>query len=266
MVIDHVQASANQDLKSAGAIDIALAGTADFGFSAPAIGARLTFVHSWFAHGVTLGNLLHSVALAPGESTRIAVVDWSRRTRSAATEAITESEVLEAATSHNRAVSEVQNAVATEAQRGFFHTRSTATTAEAGAGFGLAIGSLVLGATGSVGTTSTSADSFSASFGSRQLAASMSQRVMDATQQAASSVRDRRASLVMEVSEEEHESVSTRILANYEVFVLVPLVADGNLDEAHAGLGEAPRQQALPPEIVRLLRALIDSVPSNPQT
>ena len=43
----------------------------------------------------------------------------------------------------------------------------------------------------------------------------MSQKVMDSTQQAASSTRDRRASLVMEVSESEHESVSTRILANY---------------------------------------------------
>ena len=39
---------------------------------------------------------------------------------------------------------------------------------------------------------------------------------MDATHQAASSVRNRRASIVKEISETEHESsVSTRILANY---------------------------------------------------
>ena len=43
----------------------------------------------------------------------------------------------------------------------------------------------------------------------------MNQRVADATQQAASSVHDRRASIVQEVSEAEHEGVSTRILANY---------------------------------------------------
>lgn len=215
MLIDHVEAAATQDLKTAGAIDIAPAVDASFGFSAPAVGARLTFAQSWFAHGVTLGNLLHSVALAPGESTRIAVVDWSRRMRSSGTEAISEAERLSQSTSHNRAVSEVQEAVATEAQEGFSRTKSSSTTKQGGGGFGLSIGPVSLGGSVSAGKTTTSAESFSSSVGSRELAASMSQQVMDSTQQAASSVRDRRASLVMEVSEEEHETVSTRILANY---------------------------------------------------
>ena len=215
VLIDHVEAAATEDLKTAGAIDIAPTVDADFGFSAPAVGARLTFGQSWFAHGVTLGNLLHSVALAPGESTRIAVVDWSRRTRSSATEAISEGERLSASTSHNRAVSEVQDAVATEAQSGFSHTESTSTTKQAGASLGFSAGPVSFGGSASIAKTNTSADSFSSSFGSRDLSASMSQKVMDSTQQAASSTRDRRASLVMEVSETEHESVSTRILANY---------------------------------------------------
>jgi hypothetical protein len=77
------------------------------------------------------------------------------------------------------------------------------------------MGPVSIGASGSVGKTTTSADSFSTSAGSRDLAASMSQQVADATQQAASSVRNRRASIVKEVSETEHEEVSTRILANY---------------------------------------------------
>jgi hypothetical protein len=215
MLIDQVTTTASQDLTTAGAIDVAPAASADFGFNAPAVGARLTFSQSWFAHGVTLGNLLHSVALAPGESTRIAVVDWTRQTRTSGTESITESERLTASTSHNRAVSEVQEAVATEAQRGFSHTESTATTKQGGLAIGGVIGPVLFGGSASAGKTSTTADSFSSSFGSRELAASMSQKVMDATQQAASSVRDRRASLVTEVSESEHESVSTRILANY---------------------------------------------------
>jgi hypothetical protein len=215
VLIDHVEAAATEDLKTAGAIDIAPTVDADFGFSAPAVGARLTFGQSWFAHGVTLGNLLHSVALAPGESTRIAVVDWSRRTRSSATEAITEAERLAASTSHNRAVSEVQDAVATEAQSGFSHTESKSTTLQAGASGGFSAGPVSFGGSASAARTTTSADSFSSSFGARELSASMSQKVMDSTQQAASSTRDRRASLVMEVSESEHESVSTRILANY---------------------------------------------------
>lgn len=77
------------------------------------------------------------------------------------------------------------------------------------------MGPLTLGGSGSSATSSSNAESFSTSSGTRNLAATMNQRVADATQQAASSVRDRRASVVKEVSEEEHQSVSTRIIANY---------------------------------------------------
>lgn len=215
VIIDHVATGDTTDLTTAGPIDIAPTVGAGFGFGAPAIGARLTLLQSWFAHGITLGNLLHSVALAPGESTRIAMLDWSRQTSATATEAISETEQLTQTTGHNRAVSEVQDATAQEVQSGFSGTSSDATTTSGGGGLGLSLGPLTLGATGSGSHTTSGASSFSASAGSRNLAASMNQKVMDATQQAASSVRDRRASKVMEVSEREHEAVSTRIVANY---------------------------------------------------
>jgi hypothetical protein len=215
VIIDHVATGKTTDLATAGPIDIAPTIGAGFGFAAPAVGARLTFAQSWFAHGVTLGNLLHSVALAPGESTRLAMLDWSRQTSASATEDITQAEQLTQATSHNRAVSEVQDAVAQEAQSGFSSTHAEASTSSGGGGFGLSLGPLTIGGTGSGSGTTSDAQSFSASTGSRSLAASMNQNVMDATQQAASSVRNRRASIVKEVSEAEHEAVSTRIVANY---------------------------------------------------
>ena len=91
LVMDRVAVTQTSDLATAGPIDILPALDANFGFDAPAVGARLTFEQSWFAHGVTLGNLLHSVALAPGESTRVAVVDWSRQTSATGSETIGES-------------------------------------------------------------------------------------------------------------------------------------------------------------------------------
>lgn len=215
IVLDQVSRQDTVDLATAGPIDISPALSADFGFSSPAVGARLTFEQSWFAQGFALGNLLHSLALAPGESTRIAVLDWSRRTSAASSESISESERLTNETTHNRAVSEVQDAVAKETQSGFSHAESSATTEEAGGGFGLALGPVLIGGAGGIGHSTTSADSFSSSSGSRNLSASMSQKVMDTTQQAASSARNRRASIVQEVSQQEHESVSTRIVANY---------------------------------------------------
>ena len=215
LVMDQVVSSNPTDLATAGPLSLEPTFTADFGFSTPAIGARLTFEQAWFAQGFTLGSLLHSLALAPGESTRVAMLDWSRRTAAATSESISETEQLSNITTHNRAVSEIQDAVAREAQRGFSHTESTGTTEEGGAGLGLAIGPVVFGAAGGAAQTTTTADSVSSSTGSRTLEASMSQKVMDATQQAASSSRNRRASVVQEVSEDEYAGSTTRIVANY---------------------------------------------------
>jgi TusE/DsrC/DsvC family sulfur relay protein len=63
---------------------------------------------------VTLGQLLHSTSLAPGESTRVAVIDWTRASRAGETEQITEVDDLTNDQSHNRSISEVTKAVATE--------------------------------------------------------------------------------------------------------------------------------------------------------
>lgn len=215
VVIDYVKTATTADLTTAGPIDISPTVAEGFGYSAPAVGAILTFSQSWFAQGVTLGNLLHSVALAPGESTRIAVLDWARRTSASGQENISESEQLSNTSTHNRAISEVQEAVAAEVQSGFSKSSGSSTTSAGGGGFGLSAGPLTIGGSGSSATTSTNAESFTSSAGSRNLSASMNQRISDSTQQAASSVRERRASIVKEVSESEQQSVSSRILANY---------------------------------------------------
>lgn len=193
------------------------------GFGKLAVGALLTFSQSWYAKGVTLGHMLHSLALAPGEATRIAVIDWSRRTSATATEAITQTEQLDNSTQHARAISEVQNAVANELQSGgsissgWAKSSSEASTGAASAvGFGFGFfGSASGSTTHQEAETSTFAESTSWSVGSRSISADMSQRVNDRTEQYANSVRNRRATAVREVSQSEHEEVSTRIVANY---------------------------------------------------
>ena len=57
--------------------------------------------------------------------------------------------------------------------------------------------------------------SASSSFGARDMAASLAQNINDRTQQNASSARSRRASIVSEVSQSEHESITTRVVTNY---------------------------------------------------
>jgi hypothetical protein len=204
-------------------VDLSPVTAADFGFRTIGTGVLLTFNQSWFMQGVTLGHLLHSVALAPGESTRIAVVDWSRKSRAGQTEEIAETEDLLDDTSHNRSISEVTQAVATEAQSGFSHAETESFTQQAGFstgsgmagmidGFGAAFGS---GGSASEGGSSGSADSYASTSGQRNVAASMLQQIGDRTHQHAHAARSRRASVVREVSQSEHEGISTRVVTNY---------------------------------------------------
>lgn len=206
-------------------LDLAKLALGDTGFKKIAFGALLTFNQSWYAQGVTLGQLLHSTSLAPGESTRVAVIDWSRKSRAGETEIIDETDDLTNDTSHNRSISEVAQAVANEAQSGFSQANSNSTTTQRGtsaaAELSAPLGGLFGGPSGSMGTTSstattnTYADSYSTSFGHREIGSTMMQNVNDRTHQHAHSNRSRRASVVKEVSQTEHEGVSTRVLANY---------------------------------------------------
>src|SRR5262249_52409701 len=160
---------------------------------------------SWFAQGLTLGQLLHSVTLAPGESTRIACLAWSRRSRAGTSEDISESELLSNTMLHSRAISEVTRATASEFQTGTPHVHSQASTDQTGTATGFEIGPFSFGGSDSGSTTTTDVMSASSSFGARDLAANYAQDINDRSQQNASSVRNRRASIVREVSQSEHE-------------------------------------------------------------
>lgn len=206
-------------------IDITRLSKGDTGFKKLALGALLTINQSWFVQGVTLGQLLHSVALAPGESTRIAVIDWSRKSRAGETEVIAETDDLSSDATHNRAISEVTEAVANEAQSGFSSNKTNSTSKQSGRSKaddgGSFLGGFFGDSTSSSGASSGEAssqvnsDSYSTSSGHRDIGSSMLQNVNDRTHQNAHSSRSRRASVIKEVSQSEHENVSTRVLANY---------------------------------------------------
>jgi hypothetical protein len=216
LVIDQASAIGTLPLEQqADAVDLtSVLGTA-LAFDRIATGALLSFSQSWFAQGLSLGQLLHSMALAPGESTRMAMVDWSRQSRASGSESLSQSDALSNSTTHNRALSEVTEATAREFQTGSSQTSADSTTTQDGRSAGLEIGPLALGGSSSGATTHTDAMSVSSSFGSRDLAAQFAQNINDRSQQNASSARSRRASVVREVSQSEHETLSTRVITNY---------------------------------------------------
>ena len=206
-------------------LDLSKLAAGDDGFKRVAFGALLTFTQSWYTQGVTLGQLLHSTSLAPGESTRIAVIDWSRKTSASQTQVTTQTESLNNDMTQDRAINEVTSATAREAQSGFsssdVNSKSTQQGTSAAGEISAPLGGLLGGPSGSMGSTSseatsnTQADGYSTSTGQRDVGSQMIQNVHDRTHQNAHSIRGSRASVVKEVSESEKETVSTRVVANY---------------------------------------------------
>lgn len=129
-----------------GAISLQPAVDDPAGFGHPAVGAVVTMSQSWYAKGITLGHMLHSLALAPGEATRIAVVDWSKRSRATVSETIEEAEQLDSSSQHSRAISEVQNAVASEMQSGGSMSSGWSKSTSTGESRGFSLGGGVAGA------------------------------------------------------------------------------------------------------------------------
>ena len=88
-------------------------------------GHLLHFKQVWYADGYSMGDLLYSLPLAPGQKKLISVVDWERREQTTREEVTSASEGLNAALSRDRDLSEVVTGALSESARG--GSRSTST-------------------------------------------------------------------------------------------------------------------------------------------
>jgi hypothetical protein len=184
-------------------------------YDRPGEGMIVTTEQTWTARGVTLGRLLHSLALAPGESTRVAVVDWERRTKGSRNEAVGQQEELAESSSQNRSINEIADSVAREQQHGHSTTTSESSSSTVAGSLGLAGLTGGFGIQGSSSSNKGIATSVSRSSGSREVAARTAQEIAARTQQLATASRSRQAMTVEETSQSEGEQVTTRVVTNY---------------------------------------------------
>lgn len=196
----------------------------------------------WINLGTHLGEVVHSISLAPGESRNIAFVNWQRRQRTARTERTRVDEALSASFVLNRALEEITSAVAREHQAGGSSTQAnTAATAVSvvgalaiGAGVGAAIGTAVAPGVGTAvgaalgagvsgalaaGVVSSGAQALgtieSDTSGQRTIVADVQQRISLSTSQHASSVRSLWSTSVVEDTQAEQVEATTSNITNY---------------------------------------------------
>lgn len=184
---------------------------ATHGASVPAVGVLLKQAQTWTTAGLALGNLLHSVCLAPGEVTQVAIIDWERTESGSQQESIDASDAKSSSSNQSRSIQDVTSAVMRETQEGSSHARSDSVSTQGGVGGALAF----FAGSASQGTNQTVTTAVTRSAGSRDVAAEANQNVNAATTRAAEQVRSRRASVVREVRQAEHEQITTRVVANY---------------------------------------------------
>jgi hypothetical protein len=166
-------------------------------------GAMLEYEITWTPLGHGLGRVVYSLPLAPCESVKVAVIDWGRQDEVARYEDMSVSEQFQHNQRRDRTIEEIVHVSLTEKQRG--------------GSFMAGLGAAISGSFGawSVGGTGSHGGAFSATRGSRRLAADTTQKLVDSMAQNASALRRLNSTVVVQASQAEQEVLQTRTVANH---------------------------------------------------
>ncbi|MQA95351.1 MAG: hypothetical protein GEV11_12135 [Streptosporangiales bacterium] len=174
-------------------------------------GHILSFKQVFRNDGYSMGDLVHSIPLAPGQQRLVSVLDWDRRTSTSRTESMESEERLDAMLSRDRDITEIAGSRLTEEISGGSSASQWGVAGGIGAGF---IGS-GFGIFGGVAGGASGADADSWQDSARSLTADALQSLSDRTSQRASAVRDQRSTVVQSVTQGETVRAETEQLANY---------------------------------------------------
>ncbi|MBZ5857543.1 papain-like cysteine protease family protein [Flavihumibacter profundi] len=176
-----------------------------------ATGHILHYKSEFRADGYSLGNLLYSLPLAPGQKKQIVVFDSSHSLQAAESQNISQGERLAAGIVDERELADQLSGSLGEALQG----RSSATTSGISAGLGVAANlGVVSGALGVAGGYANSNSSASQN-SSRNTSQFFGEKLRQAIMQNADSYRQLNASVVTTVQEGQHYAATTEVVANH---------------------------------------------------
>ncbi len=180
-----------------------------------AFGHLIEYRQKFYSNGYSLGNILHSEGLAPGQVKKIAVLDWSRSQTSKREESMTFQEELEATTDHTQDFEELQSAMLNESMSANSTSKVKSTAAAIGGALGGVFPGGIFGIAGGVSHSSSSASSTAEQNNSRNTSARMNSQLADKTKQAAKNVRSQRATVITTDTQTESVGARVEVLANY---------------------------------------------------
>jgi hypothetical protein len=157
----------------------------------------------WLHLGHSLGQIQYTTPLAPGESVKLAIIDWSRKAEATRYEDTSIKEGLLHNVYRDRTITETVSAALDEWQRG-----GSVMGGAAAAGGGN-VGVFNVGGAASMG------GAYTTSSGSRDLAAENVQKISDRIVQASTALRELQSTVVVQSSQQERDAIETRVITNY---------------------------------------------------
>ncbi|MEM9399427.1 MAG: hypothetical protein AAF984_04400 [Verrucomicrobiota bacterium] len=178
-------------------------------------GHLLEYRQSWVADGYSMGDLLHSIPLAPCQKKKIAVVHWDRQDEGERDSEIEARDRLQAQIARERDIDSIASGVVKEAAVGGSAAYTGAVGGSYGASAAIPLEGALLGVTGGAAGAAALAGSLAGQYGTRGFATGLFENIKDRTLQSASSVRTQRTSTVLAYNQDEETSVMTEVIANH---------------------------------------------------
>ena len=176
-----------------------------------ATGHVLYYKSEFKSDGYSMGDLLYSLPLAPGQKKQIVVFDSLHQLQASESQSLSQAENLAAALVDDRTITDQLGGSIGESLSG----QSSATTSgiSAGLGVGASFGAIggSLGVAGGYANSNSSASQNS----SRNVAQHFGERLRQAIMQNADAYRQQNASVVTTVQEGQHYSAMTEVVANH---------------------------------------------------
>ncbi|BAP57404.1 hypothetical protein THII_3107 [Thioploca ingrica] len=170
---------------------------------------------TWFPQGHALGDILYSLALAPGESSEIAVIDWSREDTASRAEDTEYNESLAHMQRHDRMIDETVTGGLREEQSGGSEMWGGGIAAGVqNAAEGVLLGMLKLSGASQLGITGGYGNVSTNSSGIRNLSGRSVQNIADQVVQNSSLKRGLRSTVIMQATQKEKNVLQTRTITN----------------------------------------------------
>lgn len=166
-------------------------------------GEVLDYRQSWHSLGHSLGEIKYSLPLAPGESTQLAVIEWSRLDTASRADDVRATEFLDHDTRRDRSIEETVDAALRENQDGW--SMMGGISAAATIPVPPAVVSINAAFGGSVSHTS----------GKRKVEADSLQNLHDRVRQTSAYVRGLKSTVIVQASQSEKNTLYTRRVANH---------------------------------------------------